>query len=225
MYKSTITKVLISLVAVIGVSAAGLAAVKVLNRKNNLPVSSTDEPYQTTDKASGVETDSPIGTESSDNPTTHGTEPVNPPQSDQSSNKQEDPPETQPSGQRAPSGFTKSYTLRSDTGTQVNIVATVTATANSDGTVHLKTVVALEHRSLWLGGRTLTVRLGSETFTQQTEKIADENVKQHSTVFGTFETDVLYGQKVDVYVNFPYNGFYDDIEIKTITIETSISIA
>jgi hypothetical protein len=230
MYKSTVTKVLISLVAVIGVSAAGLAAVKVLNKKNTTPVGSSDEPVQTTGRQSvdpGTETNDLPGTQQNPGtePANPGTEPYTPPTGPGSSSSGTvDPPDTQP-GQKAPSNYKKTYTLRSDTGVSVNVILTVNATANADGTVHIKADALLEHYTLWLGARTLTVKIGSESFSQLTEKIADEYRKKHTTALGSFETDVLYGQKVDISLVFPYNGVYDDVEIKNITIDSSISIS
>ena len=228
MYKSTVTKVLISLVAVIGVSAAGLAAVKVLNKKNTTPVGSSEEPVQTTERQSvdpGTETNEQPGTQQvpGTEPVTPGTGPLNP---GSSSSKPDDPPDTQkPPEQKAPSNYKKTYTIRSDTGVSVNVILTINATANTDGTVHLKADALLEHYTLCLGARTLTVKIGSESFSQLTEKIADEYRKKHTTALGSFETDVLYGQKLDISLVFPYNGVYDDVEIKNITIDSSISIS
>lgn len=231
MYKSTITKVIVALVAVLVVAIAGKALVGVLQERGSFPADSTEgtesipetrpEPPHTQGNETQRRNDPPA-TE----PYRPDTQPVTPPHSEPaSSDRPVDPPVTSPSEQKAPSNFKKTYTLSSETGARINLILTVHATANTDGTVHLKAVCQLEHRSLWMGARTLSVKIGDHTFKQSTEAFADDNVKKHYTDFGTFEYDVRYGQAISVYALFPYNGVYDEKEIGNIEINTTLNIA
>jgi len=136
------------------------------------------------------------------------------------------PPVTEdPNTNKAPEGFSLDRSFETDTGVRINLIAECHATRNSDGSVNLTVALYLDHRALGMGARKCVLTVGnvSEKFT--TERISQEDNTATKQLLHTVSGTFAYGETVDIYANVPVGlTNYGGIEIKTLTIDTSMAL-
>ncbi len=164
----------------------------------------------------------PAGTE--DDPVPPDTDPIPPdtkPADTEPTPSGSDPQQ----GGQAPAGFTFNKTLRSDTGTLLNLRAECRGVLQEDGTVSVTVLLYLDYNSLFLGSRkNCRLSLGdvSETFT--VPAINEEVEEPHTQYLCHVEKVCRYGETVSVYARFPFRGSYAGVELENIEIDTQIVI-
>ena len=134
-------------------------------------------------------------------------------------------PDTEPPGDIAPSDFAFIKTLKSDTGTRLNIVVEMRGEATEDGRVKLVSVMYLEYYSIGISSRNgcrLTVGDASKVFS--VEAISEDEEKKHTKYLCQVEKICDYGETVDISARFPFRGVYSGVAIEYLEIDSSVTI-
>ena len=129
----------------------------------------------------------------------------------------------------APDGFTMNKTYLSDTGSNLNLKAVLTANKTTDGKVKVKVELYLVHYNLYInakGGNKLT--LGDVTKTFKTEKFNVEDDSKQETLLASIEGVYEYGDTVDLeavfHANCTYGGKNGAVELEEIVINESVTL-
>lgn len=136
------------------------------------------------------------------------------------------PPDDQPpSAPKAPAGFSLEKSFSTDTGVKLNIIAECVATRNSDGSVNLTVSLYLAHHALGMGPRNCVLTVGNVTQKFTTERIKQDNNKATKALLQTVSGTFAYGETVEIYAKVPVGlTNYGGVEIKTLTIDTSLTL-
>ncbi len=135
-------------------------------------------------------------------------------------------PETEPSITETeepkgstPEGFEKKLTLRSETGTSLNVRAECSAVRGDSGRVKVKVELYLDHRALGVGERTVSLTVGDESVKVKTGAIDEEDNSIHELLLAAYEGEFDYGDVITVKGSYPFRGSYSGIELDSITVE------
>lgn len=126
------------------------------------------------------------------------------------------PDTSEPDGDELPDDFLVNTTLRSDTGTKLNLVADVTAYADGER-VKVVIEISLEHYSLTVRSKTGSLVVGDETIVFSADAISYSG-SSTQTVLYTYEGSFDDGQTLDIFVEYPFNGKYGGVEIDDIRV-------
>lgn len=128
-----------------------------------------------------------------------------------------EPDTSEPDGDELPDDFLVKTTLKSDTGTKLNLIADVTA-YEDDGRVKVVIEISLEHYSLTVRGKTCSLVVGDETIVFSADAISYSGSSKNQTVLYTYEGSFDDGQTLDIFIEYPFNGKYGGVEIDDIRI-------
>lgn len=135
------------------------------------------------------------------------------------------PPDPEPPVNTAPPDFTFNETLKSDTGTRLNIRVDLRGENAENGKVKLTAVMYLEYYSIGIGSRSgcrLSVGDASKVF--HTEKINETEEKPHTKYLCEIEKICDYGETVSVSARFPFRGVYAGVQIEYLEIDSSVTV-
>lgn len=123
------------------------------------------------------------------------------------------------------SGDNREYTLRSDTGTGLNLVVKYDKQKNSDGSVTVDADIYLESYSLSVTarGNTNYLKIGDETFYFSTDAIDYKGEAKTEFKLASHKFNVS-GETADVSAVWNFNGTYSDKPISTVKIDTNITL-
>lgn len=131
-----------------------------------------------------------------------------------------EPDTSEPDGDELPDDFLVKTTLKSDTGTKLNLVADVTA-YEDNGRVKVVIEISLDHYSLTVRGKTCSLVIGDETVVFSANAISYSG-SNTQTVLYTYEGSFDDGQTLDIFIEYPFNGKYGGVEIDDISITGQI---
>lgn len=132
-----------------------------------------------------------------------------------------EPDTSEPDGDELPDDFLVKTTLKSDTGTKLNLVADVTA-YEDNGRVKVIIEISLEHYSLTVRSKTGSLVVGDETVVFSADAISYSGSSNTQTVLYTYEGSFDDGQTIDIFIDYPFNGKYGGVEIDDISITGQI---
>ena len=137
-------------------------------------------------------------------------------ETDTSEPETSEPETSEPDIGDLPDDFLVSTTLKSDTGTKLNLIADVAA-YEDDGRVKVVIEISLEHYSLTVRSKTGSLVIGDETIVFSADAISysGSNTK---TVLYTYEGSFDDGQTLDIFIEYPFNGKYGGVEIDDIRV-------
>lgn len=143
-------------------------------------------------------------------------------ESDTSEPDTSEPDTSEPDGDELPGDILVNTTLRSDTGTKLNLVADIAA-YEDDGRVKVVIEISLEHYSLSVRSRTCSLVIGDETVVFSADAISYSG-SSTKTVLYTYEGSFDNGQTLDIFVEYPYNGTYGGTEIDDIRVIGQVTL-
>lgn len=115
--------------------------------------------------------------------------------------------------------------LKSDTGTQLNMILEYEVMENDEGKSVLDVVLKLESYSLTVTGRDNTncIRIGNESFYFATEAINYNGTEQATFTIAEHEFELEGGEReIPVYAIWHFNGTYNQKPLATILIDDKI---
>lgn len=119
----------------------------------------------------------------------------------------------------------REFTLRSDTGTGLNLVVKYDKQKNSDGSITVDADIYLESYSLSVTarGNTNYLKIGDESFYFSTDAIDYKGESKKEFKLASHKFNVS-GENVDVYAVWNFNGSYSDKPISAVIINTKITL-
>ena len=184
------------------------------------------------------DTEKPSSTEKDDS---SGTDPINKPDSTDSSDTNSSDTvqdttdsgtvsseeETFPSSEETtiPSDFSFSKTLRSDTGTPLNLRAECRGVREENGKVRVTVLLYLDYQSLNMGSRSgCRHSIGDVSETFSIPAIKEDSEEAHTQYLCHVEKVCEYGDTVSVYARLPFRGSYSGVELEILEIDSTVKI-
>ncbi len=214
-------KVIIALLVILILLLTSILIITRRMEKNGDGSGETGESSATEKDVSSDSDTEPRDTDSSDNGSSDRVQDTSEPDTTTRGNET-----TAPSGDiTAPSGFSFSKTLKSNTGTPLNLRAECRGVAEENGKVRVTVLLYLDYQSLYMGNRNgcrLSVGDVSETFT--VSAIKEDSNEAHTQYLCHVEKICEYGETVSVYARFPFRGSYSDVELDVLEIDGTVKI-
>lgn len=117
-------------------------------------------------------------------------------------------------------------TLKTDTGTVLNLRAELTGVRQADGKIRLTVSLYLDHYSISFGSRSgCTLSVGQTTKTFTVPSVMQDEEKASATLLQTLEVTVSDGETVTVGASYPARAVYAGVEIPVLSLSETVTVA